>query len=71
MQSIAQPVKGIGGISRQISWVYILLGRKLNAQFATVDVLVDVSVHAYPPKVASHHVHCVADTLVALCILEL
>ena len=31
----------------------------------------NISTHAYPPEVMSHHVHGVADTLVALCIMEL
>ena len=36
-----------------------------------LDVLMNVSLHTYPPEVMSHHVDCVADTLVALCIMKL
>ena len=30
----------------------------------------DISVHAYPPKVMCYHVDSAADTLEAFCIVE-
>ena len=70
MQSIAQPAKGTDGISRCIGQVYILLGRNWmhNLQLMMCWWM---SMHAYPPEVMFHIVHCAADTLVMLCIMEL
>ena len=54
-----------------MNWLGIYsIGEKLYAQLATVDMVMDVSAHAYPPEVASHHIDSVVDTLVSFCIVE-
>ena len=67
MQSMAHPVKGPFGTSKCMGCVYNQLGRN---RIHNGQLLVYVSVHADPPEIVPYHVHCAADTLAALTIVE-
>ena len=56
----------------QVHWLGIYpVGKELYTQFATADMLMDISAHAYSPEVVSQHIESVADTLVTFFIMEL